>query len=215
MNNADAGTHPGYSGHEDITAHPLVRSYLDDLDRSLAGAEDRSDVLNAVTEHITEAAGALPGPATTAQVREVLAGLGPVERIAAASGTEPEAAERAERAERAEFPPQATAVRPGPERPWLGTPSGIIALTALVLSIVLIPLFFPLAALSLVLAIIGLVRRRPRPRSAWVITIISGVLLVVVLAIGILASLFLFATETGSGSPQPATTSVSVPAEEP
>ena len=105
-----------------------------------------------------------------------MAGLGPVERIAAASGTEPEAAERAE------FPLQATAVRPGPERPWLGTPSGIIALTALVLSIVLIPLFFPLAALSLVLAIIGLVRRRPRPRSAWVIAIVSGVLLVAVLA---------------------------------
>lgn len=101
----------------------------------------------------------------------------------------------------------ATAVRPGPERPWLGTPSGIIALTALVLSVFLIPLFFPLAGLSLVLAVIALVRRRPRPRSAWVLAIISGVLLAAVLAVGILASVFLFTTESGSGSPQPPSTS--------
>ncbi|WP_104102170.1 hypothetical protein [Arthrobacter sp. 08Y14] len=109
-----------------------------------------------------------------------------------------------------------TTVRPGPASPWLGTPPGIIALTALVLSIVLIPLFFPLAGLALVLAVVALVRRRPQPRSAWVIAITSGVLLVVVLAIGILASVFLFTTESGgTGDPQPATTSVSVPAGEP
>lgn len=108
----------------------------------------------------------------------------------------------------------ASAVRPGADRTWLGTPSGIIALTALVLSVFLTPLFFPLAGLSLVLAVIGLVRRRPRPRSAWVIAIISGVLLIAVLAIGILASVFLFTTESGS-SPQSADTSVSVPADAP
>ena len=107
-------------------------------------------------------------------------------------------------------PPTAPAVRPGPASPWLGTPSGIIALTALVLSIVLIPLFFPLAGLALVLAIIALVRRRPRPRSAWVVAIISGVLLVVVAAISILATLaFLVPVDSDSpGVPQPAITSV-------
>lgn len=101
--------------------------------------------------------------------------------------------------------------------PWLGTPSGIIALTALVLSIVLIPLFFPLAGLAFVLAVIALVRRRPRPRSAWVVAVISGVLLVVVLAVGILATVLVFSTEESSspGAPQPATSSVSVPVEAP
>ena len=107
-------------------------------------------------------------------------------------------------------------VRPGPASPWLGTPPGITALTALVLSLVVVPLFFPLAGLALVLAVAALVRRRPQPRSAWVIAVTSGVLLAAVLTIGILASVFLFTTESGgTADPQPATTSVSVPAGEP
>ena len=110
-----------------------------------------------------------------------------------------------------------------PDGAWLSTPSGIVALVALILSVVLPPLFFPLAGLAFVLGIIALVRRRPRPRSAWVVTIISGVLLVVVLVIGILATLALLALgESGSTSepamPNPAVTSpavTSVPAEQP
>ena len=81
--------------------------------------------------------------------------------------------------------------------PWLGSPSGIVALVALVLSVCLPPFFFPLAGLALVLAVIALVRRRPRPRSALVITIISGVLLLVVLAIGILVTMSMASTQTG------------------
>ena len=130
-------------------------------------------------------------------------GLGPVERFTAAPGTDSKRSTQT--------------VRPDPASPWLGTPSGIIALTALVLSIVLIPLFFPLAGLAFVLAVIALVRRRPRPRSAWVVAVISGVLLVVVLAVGILATVLVFSTEESSspGVPQPATSSVSVPVEAP
>lgn len=188
--NPDAGTHPG---PEHITAHPLIRSYLRDLDQMLAGAEDRTEVLDAVTEHITQAAAAFPSPPTTEQVQGVLTGLGPVERIAAAQ-TDP--------------PPERTA-----GGAWLGTPTGIVALVALVLSVCLPPLFFPLAGLAFVLAVIALVRRRPRPRSALVITIISGVLLLAVLAIGILATLALFSLgepqEAGEpGAPRPAVTSV-------
>ena len=104
---------------------------------------------------------------------------------------------------------------PQADGPWLSTPSGVVALVALILSVVLIPLFFPLAGLAFVLGVVALVRRRPRPRSAWVVTIISGVLLVVVLIIGILATLALFsATTTGDAStsvpaaPNPAATSV-------
>ncbi|WAP52163.1 hypothetical protein OL239_02320 [Arthrobacter sp. ATA002] len=74
------------------------------------------------------------------------------------------------------------------------------------------PLFFPLAGLAFVLGVVALVRRRPRPRSAWVVTVISGVLLVVVLIIGILATLALFSMTGESisvpGSPNPAVTSV-------
>ena len=107
-----------------------------------------------------------------------------------------------------------------PNGAWLSTPSGIVALVALILSVVLPPLFFPLAGLAFVLGIVALVRRRPRPRSAWVVTIISGVLLLVVLAIGILASIFLFATteDSAPGVPNPAVTSPAVtpvPAEQP
>ncbi len=111
-------------------------------------------------------------------------------------------------------PAPGAAPAPQADRPWLGTPSGIVAVTALVLSIFLTPLFFPLAGLAFVLAVMALVRRRPRPRSAWVTAIISGVLLVVVLAIGILASVLVFSTETGSPSPGE-TVQVSAPAEEP
>lgn len=114
------------------------------------------------------------------------------------------------------------AATPQPDGPWLSTPSGVVALVALVLSVVLPPLFFPLAGLAFVLGIVALVRRRPRPRSAWVVTIISGVLLVVVLVIGILATLALFSMgESGStsepGLPNPAVTSVpaSAPAGQP
>lgn len=81
---------------------------------------------------------------------------------------------------------------------WLGTPSGIVALVALVLSIFLPPLFFPLAGLALVLGIVALVRRRPRPRSAVVVVVISGVLILVLLVVGILASLALLTTEVGT-----------------
>ncbi|GAA3293083.1 hypothetical protein ACFFON_02410 [Arthrobacter citreus] len=114
------------------------------------------------------------------------------------------------------------AAAPQPDGPWLSTPSGVVALVALVLSVVLPPLFFPLAGLAFVLGVVALVRRRPRPRCAWVVTIISGVLLVVVLVIGILATLALFSMgESGStsepGLPNPAVTSVpaSAPAGQP
>ena len=114
------------------------------------------------------------------------------------------------------------AAAPQPGGPWLSMPSGVVALVALVLSVVLPPLFFPLAGLAFVLGIVALVRRRPRPRSAWVVTIISGVLLLVaVLVIGILASVFLFAATEESTSepaaPIPAVTSVpaSAPAGQP
>ena len=208
--NADADTHP-----EHIVAHPLVRAYLQDLDRTLAGTEDRAEVLDAVTEHITSAAAALPGPPTTAQVQDILAGLGPVERIAAAGAP---ARDREEGTAPQSVPPQRQA-----DGAWLGTPSGIVALVSLILSVFLLPLFLPLAGLSLVLAIIALVRRRPRPRSALVITIISSVLIVAYLAIGILATLALFSVTTGDGStsepamPSPAVTSApaSAPAGQP
>lgn len=88
---------------------------------------------------------------------------------------------------------------PAPTGPWLGSPSGIVSLVALVLSVCLPPYFFPLAGLALVLAVIALVRRRPRPRSALVITIISGVLLLVVLAIGILVTISIANTQTSMG----------------
>lgn len=93
--------------------------------------------------------------------------------------------------------PAPTPVPPTVAGPWLGSPSGIVSLVALVLSVCLPPYFFPLAGLALVLAVIALVRRRPRPRSALVITIISGVLLLVVLAIGILVTISIATTETG------------------
>lgn len=209
--NADADTHP-----EHIVTHPLVRAYVQDLDRMLAGTEDRTEVLDAVTEHVSSAAAALSGPPTTAQVQDILAGLGPVERIAAAGAS---AAERAKNAAPESAPPPQTQA----DSAWLATPSGIVALISLILSVFLLPLFLPLAGLSLVLAIIALVKRRPRPRSALVITISSSVLIVAYLAVGILATMALFSVTTGDGStsepamPNPAVTSApaSAPAGQP
>ena len=63
--------------------HPLVVAYLTDLDRVLAGTDpqERADTLAAIREHIEDALdGAEQDTATT---MAVLAGLGPVERIAA------------------------------------------------------------------------------------------------------------------------------------
>lgn len=117
--------------------------------------------------------------------------------------------------------PDPPADPPTPERAadsfWLGTPSGIVALVALVLSVFLPPLFFPLAGLAFVLAVVALVRRRPRPRSALVVTIISGVLLLVVLAIGILVSGMILQMEDAGGSGEPGAPAVpaSAPAEQP
>ncbi len=66
--------------------HPLVVAYLGDLDRALSStdAQERSDTLASVTEHLTEALGGDAEP-TTDQVQAVLDELGSVERIAAAS----------------------------------------------------------------------------------------------------------------------------------
>jgi len=67
-------------------AQPLVRAYLDDLDRRLAGAApgERADIVDAVREHVDIALADLGREPTTADVQQVLADLGPVDSVVAA-----------------------------------------------------------------------------------------------------------------------------------
>lgn len=95
-------THPT---HPPVSAHPLVQAYLADLDRALAGTDprERADVLDGVREHLGEALGENTA-AGTVRVRQVLAGLGPVEVIAAQATT------------------------PAPVKPSRGDPTSLVAL---------------------------------------------------------------------------------------
>ena len=65
------------------TTHPLVASYLEELDRLLAGIDpgDRAEVMAGVREHLDTA---LPGsdPVTDDDVRAALAELGPPHAVA-------------------------------------------------------------------------------------------------------------------------------------
>ena len=65
------------------TTHPLVASYLEELDRLLAGIDpgDRAEVMSGVREHLDTA---LPGndPVTDDDVRAALAELGPPHAVA-------------------------------------------------------------------------------------------------------------------------------------
>ena len=65
------------------TTHPLVASYLEDLDQLLAGIDpgDRAEVMAGVREHLDTA---LPGsdPVTDDDVRAALTELGPPHAVA-------------------------------------------------------------------------------------------------------------------------------------
>ena len=73
------------------TAHPLVKAYLDDLERALAdaSARDREEVLAQVREHLADALA--DDPDDPEAVRRALDALRPVEAIAAEVESAPEA----------------------------------------------------------------------------------------------------------------------------
>ncbi|MCC2309961.1 HAAS signaling domain-containing protein [Cellulomonas chengniuliangii] len=134
----------------------LVESYLDDLDRALAGIDpaERADVVASIREHVDASLGDQP---TAADVHEVLQRLGPVERIA----READAGAPALIA----FPEPTPGASPDDRWPrW----SGPVLLGLGALAIALIPTA-PVAAVALALAagiaaLIG-VRRAPGPTS--------------------------------------------------
>ncbi|WP_309134692.1 hypothetical protein [Cellulomonas sp.] len=152
--------------------HPLAQAYLDDLERALSGADprERADTLASVREHLTEA---LPGNASSEDVRRVLAELGPVDAIASiATGAAP-----------------ATS----PSRPTRG-----LAVVATAAAIAGALLLLPVPVVGVPLALIGLVAAivhlrtgersgRPLARAALVVAVLT-LLAAAVLALTLLAA---------------------------
>lgn len=187
------------SPHPAVDTHPLVKAYLEDLERALAGADprERADVLDGVREHLGEALGE-GAPVETGDVRRVLADLGPVEAIAA----------QATRAD--QQPPTAAAPAPA---------SDTTSLVALITAIAAAALFFipfvsiPLAVAALVTAAVHLRSPGARRRRCWAaVAVAASTLLLMVLA----ASLLLAVETTGTfgpGAVESSTSVTSVPAE--
>ena len=176
-----------------VVTHPLVHAYLSDLERALAGADprERTDVLDGVREHLGEALGD-GAPVETADVRRVIADLGPVEAIAA-------------QATRAELlaPPTSPPVRA------VAPASDTTSIVALVTAIAAAAAFFtpfvsiPLAVAALVTAAVHLRSPGARKGRCWAaVAVASATLLLMALA----AALFLTAS-TGfeGGTVEPAT----------
>lgn len=184
-----------------VDTHPLVHAYLADLERALAGADprERADVLDGVREHLGEALGD-GGPHETADVRRVLADLGPVEAIAA-------------QATRAELQPPVVGA------PAVAPTGDTTSLVALITAIAAAAVFFipfvsiPLAVGALVTAAVHLRSPGARKGRCWAaIAVATAMLLLMALA----ASLFLVAEETSTldpGTVAPATSLTTVPAE--
>lgn len=161
--------------------HPLVVAYLADLERALASTDphERADTLAAIREHIEDA---LDGtPQDTAAATAVLAGLGPVERIAATA-----------------TPAAATAptIAPtsAPTHEWVSLALLACAVVSLALVLAAPWVATPIAVVTLVLAIIQL--RRDTGREGLLRT--SIVLSIATILISALLTLTLVAT----GSPE-------------
>ena len=165
---------------------PLVVAYLADLERALAGTDphERADTLAAIREHIEDA---LDGTTQdTAATMAVLAGLGPVERIAAT-------ATPAHTPAVAPTPTVAPTSAPTRERVSLALLGCAVASLALVFALPWVAT--PIAVVTLVVAIMQL--RRHAGREGFLRT--SVVLSIATILVSALLALGLFTT----GSPAP------------
>ncbi|MEV7962006.1 HAAS signaling domain-containing protein [Oerskovia paurometabola] len=175
--------------------HPLIDAYLTDLERALADADprERAETLTTVREHITESLGDAPDGARVAQT---LAGLGPVELIAAeATPATPTATPTA----------PATTVPAADHDLWVPR----VALTAAVLSVPLVVLNFllaaPIAIACLVVAIVHLRRRSPQRGLLQATLVASGLTLLATFAL-LVSHVLAAPNEAGAASPRPAQT---------
>ncbi|MBF5082637.1 hypothetical protein [Quadrisphaera sp. INWT6] len=189
-----------------VVIHPLVHAYLSDLGRALAGADprERADVLDGVREHLDEALGD-GAPVETADVRRVLADLGPVEAIAA----------QATRAELPAPPTSSSVASPAAVAPASDTTSLVALITAIVASAVFFIPFvsIPLAVASLVTAAVHLRRPGARKGRCWAaVAVASATLLLMALAAALLLSVEEVGT-LGPGTVGSATSVTSAPAE--
>lgn len=137
--------------------HPLVLAYLDDLQRALVGvdARERADILVSVREHLAEA---LPGSASDADVRRVLAELGPVDVIASAATPDADAA----------VPPR------GDEGDSLAVVSAGAAVVGALLLVPLPLVGVPFALFALVTAAVHLRRSWRARRIAWAALLLAA-----------------------------------------
>ncbi len=153
--------------------HPLVAAYLADLERALVAADprEREDTLDAVREHLREALGPAP---STADVTEVLAGLGSVDVIAGTvtpAGHTPVVALAAA---------QETLTAPArPAGPDAGSVVALVAGAFALLLVLLVPvLAIPVALVALVVAVLR-VRSVGSSALAWSAVVLSGASLLV------------------------------------
>ncbi len=144
------------------TLPPLAQSYLADLDRALASAEprERAETLAAVREHLTESL-RLQEASDDDAVARVLAELGPVDEIAAA--TTPAS-------------PAAIAALPAMTAPPRREDGGLLALSIVGLVLFWLP---PLALASLIWAITRLRSHDGDRGRQWAALWISAAALVV------------------------------------
>lgn len=151
---------------------PLVESYLDQLDRELAGTDaplaDRAEIVSATAEHIDAALERL-GPAPSAdQIREVLADLGSPATVADGSGYVRAAS-------------GAGLVRGRP--PTSGLPVASLVCGALgLLGPFLLFLGLPLGIAAIACGVIAL-RRRLHPRWAASVGIVLGIVTLLIQAV--------------------------------
>lgn len=148
---------------EQLPDSPLITAYVTSLERALAHAEDRDEIVTSVCEHIVEALGD-SDPADPETVRSVLEELGPVERIAAVSG----------------------ATTPGgesdaPSNSWAAKAAAVAAFLSLVLVYVLPFIAVPLAIGSLLSGLLMLPGNSSRHGPAWLAIAVSTASLLIVL----------------------------------
>lgn len=163
----------------------LVSAYLADMERALRHADpgERDEVLAAVTEHIEQALAEKPQPISGADVEDVLADLGPVDRVAA--GLDQDAGRGT------------TARRPGARPRW--APAATVFVGALSLPLIVVnPVLAALAAVVAVTA--GVVGSRSQDGSQRGLYRLGAALGIVSLVLLLVAALTLLA----SGSNPPA-----------
>ncbi|WP_448070475.1 HAAS signaling domain-containing protein [Georgenia yuyongxinii] len=171
----------------------MVDAYLDQVRRMLADADagEREELVTTVREHIEESLAQLDRPATTADVREILDKLGPVDDLVAV--WERGGEQRLARSE---------------DREGLGV--GIVAVTlgVIALTSIIINPFLSLA-LGVAAVIVGLIgtRRHPARRVLYRVGASLG-------ALGLAASMVVLATSVAVRD-QPMDNEPAVPAEPP